>query len=389
MTSNLIVEVHEGAGAFETLRADWQTLQRAAAAPPFLTWEWLSVWQRRLNRKLTPYVLCARADERLVGLLALGVEMLPLGGRRFSLLGTGFGGADYLDVLALPETAEAVRQVFFEHLTQAAACDLIELDGLAAGSPTVAWLAAQPGATFRQRAEERFVCPQIELNRPWPELLKQSKRGDNFKRRLKQARQRDGFAFRVVTAPEEAQAALQRFLTLHEARWEAHGGSDFSGHTELRRFHQDLVETLAQAGLLRFEELWLEGACVASIYGLDDGQRFCLYNTGYAQEWKHASPGLVLLGLSIEAACARGLACYDFLRGDEGYKFDWATTTTTTVAVTLARRNAAAHLFLAKTQLWRGIRTVAKTALPSTLTATLQNWARLTRRQQSLAVSNS
>ncbi len=402
--NKLNVEVFEDANAFATLRQEWQALYqtarttlaaRAANATPFHAWEWLSTWQQWLNSNRAPYLLCARVDEKLVGLLALGVETLPLLGmpnqiRKVSLLGAGFGGADYLDVLALPEFAGAVTDAFIEHLTQAGRFDILELDGLAADSPTVARLASRfaKAQNIRLRVEPRYDCPQIELNGDWPALLKQCKRGDNFKRRLRQAQKCNGFAYRALTQAAEAEAGLARFLALHEPRWAEHGGSDFSGHAALRAFHHDLVQRLAEAGLLRFEELWLEGKCVASIYGLDDGQQFCYYNSGYDQAWRHASPGLVLLGLSIEAACARGLTRYDFLRGDESYKFDWANTTRATVQLTLARRNAASMFLFAQQQVSQRIRDIAKTALPAPLAATLRNRARLSRRQQNFAPSN-
>ncbi len=394
--NKLIVEVIEQADVIERLRPEWQALYRDADAAPFLAWEWLSAWQQWLNGARSPYLLCARAGGRLVGLLALGVETVPVWGlptplRKLSLLGAGFGGADYLDVLALPAFAADVADAFFEHLERVARFDLFELDGLAADSPTLTRLAQrfEQAGNLRYRVEPRYTCPQIKLHGDWPALLKQSKRGDNFKRRLRQARNYNGFAYRSITQPAEVDAALERFLALHEPRWAEQGGSDFSGHDALRAFHHDLVQRLAQAGLLRFEELWLEGNCVASIYGLDDGKQFCYYNSGYDLAWKHASPGLVLLGLSIEAACGRGLKLYDFLRGDEGYKFDWANSTRATLHVTLARRTAATLLLQARQQAWQRFRDLAKMALPAPVAATLRNWLRLTRRQQSLAVSNT
>lgn len=393
--NHLTIEVLEDPSAFETLRPEWQELYQAAQATPFLSWEWLSTWQQWLNGTRTPYILCARSSGKLVGLLALGVESLSVLGvsnqiRKLSLLGEGLGGADYLDVLARPAFVAAVTEVFIVHLAQPGRFGLLALEGLAADSPTLAQLHSRFTKTgkLRLHVEQRYDCPQIDLKSAWPTLLKQSKRGDNFKRRLKQAQKDAGFAYRSLTDAADAAAALERFLALHEARWAEHGGSDFSGHAALRAFHQALVQRLAQAGLLRFEELWLAGKCVASIYGLDDGRQFCYYNSGYDQAWKHASPGMVLLGLSIEAACARGLKRYDFLRGDESYKFDWANTTRATVRITLARRTAAATLLLAQEQLWQHCRDFAKNAFPTPLATTLRNRVRLARRQQHVAPSN-
>jgi CelD/BcsL family acetyltransferase involved in cellulose biosynthesis len=396
IVTKIIVEVVEGASAIEALRIEWQGLFRAAHAPPFLSWEWMSAWQQSLNRQRTPYLLCARQAGELIGLLPLGVEELPAFGglrqiRRLSLLGEGFGGADYLDLLAKPEAAHAAAVAIFEWLARTAEFDLLELDGLASDSPSLARLTERFETTpqLRYRCATRFVCPQVELAGDWSRLLKRSRRADNFKRRLRQIRNYGGFEYRSVTAPTEAGAAFERFLALHEPRWSAQGGSDFTGHEALRAFHRDLVQRLAQAGLLRFDELWVEGACRASIYGIDDGQRYCFYNSGYDPAWKHASPGLVLLGLSIEAALARGVKLYDFLRGDEGYKFDWATTTCATVSVLVARRRLPVAAFLLAQQTQERLRARLKTLLPEQVAATARAWYRSHKRNYGLLVKTS
>lgn len=388
---NLTVEELHGVEAFAALRAEWQALFRVSGAPPFLSWEWMSAWQQWLNRKRTPYLLCARAANQLVGLLPLGLEELqvmgsPLRVRRLSLLGAGFGGADYLDLLTRPEFARAATAAIFAYLAPHTSFDLLELDGVAADSPNLPLLAAcfEAAADFRYRREPRFVCPQVELAGDWSSLLKRSRRADNFKRRLRQMRNYGGFAYRSVTAPAEANAALERFFTLHEPRWAAQGGSDFTGHELLRAFHRDLVQGLAQAGLLRFDELWVEGACRASIYGIDDGRRYCFYNSGYDQAWKQASPGLVLLGLSIEAALQRGVKYYDFLRGAESYKFDWSTTTRETVAVLVARRRLPVTLWLAQQQAQATLRGRLKELLPTQAAEAARRWYRAQKRDKGL-----
>jgi len=174
---------------------------------------------------------------------------------------------------------------------------------------------------------------------------------------------------------------------LHEPRWAAEGGSDFTGHAALRAFHRELVQRLAASGLLRFDELWFEGECRASIYGLDDGRRYCFYNSGYDATRRQLSPGLVLLGLSIESAVQRGIRLYDFLRGDESYKFDWSNTSQTTVAVRVARRRLPVTAWLAWQQTQATVRTTLKTWLPQPLAAAARRWQRTRRRDQGMGQS--
>jgi CelD/BcsL family acetyltransferase involved in cellulose biosynthesis len=392
--NELTIEEMHGVDALNSLRAEWRRLYSASGAPPFLSWEWIAAWQQWLSHGRTPFIICARDGSKLVGLLPLGVEEHALPGllvkaRRLSFLGEGFGAADYLDLLALPEYEQEVASAIFDHLARHVSFDVLEMDGLAADSPNLPLLAQLfgRGANFRYRLTPLFVCPQVELNGDWAAVLKQSRRADNFKRRLRQLRAREGFEYRVITHPAESEAAFERFLKLHEAGWTDRGGSDVTGHESLRSFHRDVVVLLAKAGLLRFDELWVEGDCRASIYGLDDGQRYCFYNSGYDQAWKNASPGLVLLGLSIEEAARRGIERYDFLRGTEAYKFDWANTTRETVSVLIARRSLPAMLFIARERAQLAVRAFAKALLPGQAAELMRRWRRSRRRDKGLAAN--
>jgi CelD/BcsL family acetyltransferase involved in cellulose biosynthesis len=383
-----------GADALGALRVEWQKLFRVSGAAPFLSWEWIAAWRQWLNHNQTPYLLCARDGNELVGLAPLGVEERPLPGwpvktRRLSFLGSGFGGADYLDLLALPDRAQEAALAIFDYLARRANFDILELDGMASDSPNLPLLAQRfgPGASFRYRLTPRFVCPQVELNGDWAAILKRSRRADNFKRRLRQLSARDGFEHRAVTRPAESESAFERFLSLHEAHWIDRGGSELTGHDALRSFHRDVVTRLAETGLLRFDELWVEGGCRASVYGLDDGRRYCYYNSGFEPAWKNASPGLVLLGLSIEAALKRGVKRYDFLRGTETYKFDWATTTRETVSVLIARPGLPAMLFAARQQTRMMARAVANALLPEQAIERMRVWRRARGRKQGLGTA--
>lgn len=385
--SDLKVEFSKGVDALHKLSAEWSALHRVSQSAPFLSWEWAATWQQWLNPHGTPVLLCAREDNQLIGLLALNAEtkhVMGLPVERLSFLGDGFGGADYLDVLALPGREAEVTAALFNFLTRHVSFDALELEGCDEHSHSLAWLAGSHKKRFQYRPNPLYVCPQVDLAPGWESVLKHSRRADNFKRRWRQLRAREGFAFRVITEPADALAAFDRFLPLHEARWAAAGGSDMTGHTCLQQFHRDLVVRWAEAGLLRFDELWVEGACRASIYGLEHNGRYYFYNSGYDQEWRKTSVGLVALGLSIQAAIARGATVYDFLRGTEEYKFDWAGTSRATVMARFAPQRPRARLFFHWQQTTNTLRQGLRDTLPPSLLFPLQQARRAWIRTQEL-----
>jgi CelD/BcsL family acetyltransferase involved in cellulose biosynthesis len=72
----------------------------------------------------------------------------------------------------------------------------------------------------------------------------------------------------------------------------------------------------------RIHALYGEGERpVAAAYGFEDADGYYLYNSAYDPVAAEASPGIVLLAMLIEAAIAGGKRVFDFLKGDEEYKF--------------------------------------------------------------------
>lgn len=64
-----------------------------------------------------------------------------------------------------------------------------------------------------------------------------------------------------------------------------------------------------------------DGVPVAAAFGFSDPFGYYLYNSAYDPDAGHASPGVVLVGMLIENTIEAGLSTFDFLKGDEAYKF--------------------------------------------------------------------
>jgi CelD/BcsL family acetyltransferase involved in cellulose biosynthesis len=382
--SQISIEKVSAENSFDLLREEWKQLFNAISVSPFLSWEWLSVWHKWFGQERTPFILKAYRDDKLIGLLPLCIQEKKIFGlklKRIGFMGEEVGGADYLDLISKPDDKTEILSAIFDFLKKENLFDLISLESLESSSGTINFLRELENQKAKEKlrfaAQTTEICPKINLSDSWETILKQSKRASNYKRRLKQLEKLQGFEFRSVTSPSETRAAFERFYQLHEKRWQKDGGSELSGHPRLVSFQRDLVRELSRTGLLRFDELWADGECRASVYGLDSGETFYYYNSGYDLEWSKHSVGLVLIGLSIKSAIERGNKVYDFLRGEEIYKFDWANYQTELVTVNLSRRTFPAFVFQAKNRAWVTMRDFSKNALPTNLV----NQLKMTRRE--------
>ena len=157
---------------------------------------------------------------------------------------------------------------------------------------------------------------------------------------------------------------MDDFLRLHRLRWAAEGGSYGIPPGAPEAFHREVAPLLAARGWLRLYRLFVDGRAIAAVYGIEAGRRFYYYQSGYDPAWSARSPGMVLVGRTVEEAYARGLTDYDFLRGEEPYKLDWAADRRETCAVRIRAPSLRAGTAAAAEEAYRAARSVARAVAP-------------------------
>jgi CelD/BcsL family acetyltransferase involved in cellulose biosynthesis len=352
LTTSVVREVSELA----ELRAEWHQLNESARAGClFLSPEWLDPWWRLFGAGRELRIICVREGGKLIGLWPLFSERVRIGGvavTRIAFLGDGATGCDYLDLLATPGREREVLDACLGALGDLS-WDLCDLDGLWRESPTALQLAQRfpssrkvisghaglggPVLQVIRDGRLRFVCPHIPLTGTFEEYLATLGRRENLRRREKWLFRQPGVSIECARTPEETPAATERFLELHRARWAREGGSDGLADDRHEAFHRSVTRALADRGWLRLYTLFAARRPVASVYGVVHRGRFLYYQSGYDPNWASKSVGLVLLARTVSDACGEGLSDFDFLRGDEGYKAEWARGERWTIQVRLWR----------------------------------------------------
>jgi CelD/BcsL family acetyltransferase involved in cellulose biosynthesis len=358
------------------LREEWSELFAAAGdANPFLSWEWQYTWWRTFGQRRAVWILEARdRGDRLVGLLVLTARSSLGAPRRWTLLTNGITGSDALDVLVRPGHGAVVR----EAMAQAIAAglprwDALDLEDMPFGTATaVALRGALTPRGVRFAVEPRFACPGFALRGTFAEHVARLRRRETYGRRRRWLERQPGYAIAVATSPEEAVGAMEDLLRLHHLRWDEDGGSAGIPRGLVEDFHRDVAPLLAARGWLRLYRLSVGGNVIAAVYGLELGGRFYYYQSGMDPAWNQRSPGLVLIGATVEDAYARRLADYDFLRGTEPHKLDWAADRRETCAVRLRAPGLRADAGAAAEEVFRMARDAARAIAPERMWSTLQ-----------------
>jgi CelD/BcsL family acetyltransferase involved in cellulose biosynthesis len=212
----------------------------------------------------------------------------------------------------------------------------VELRPVPAASATPALLTSlAPTAGLSCRAEVEDRCPVIDLPQTWDGYLERLSGKDRHELRRKLRRAEAGRPrVEVARTPAAMTALMDGFVALH--RRSKVGKARFMDDS-MEAFFRELGQALAAAGLAALWMLWLEERPVAALFCLEQAGTVSLYNSGFDPEARAMSPGVVLIARTIEDAITRGFRRYDFLRGEEPYKYGFGAVPTEVLRVTLER----------------------------------------------------
>ena len=90
---------------------------------------------------------------------------------------------------------------------------------------------------------------------------------------------------------------------------------------KMEGYFRSLISTMSEKNLLKFGVVNLNSNPIAITLGFDYNNTLYLYNSAYNPEFDSLSAGLVSKALSIKTSIEEGKKRYDFLKGEETYKF--------------------------------------------------------------------
>jgi CelD/BcsL family acetyltransferase involved in cellulose biosynthesis len=309
------VEVHGDLQAFDEAR--WNgLLDRSRLPSVFLTWQWQTEWSQAFAAERARQILAVTdAAGDVVGLLPL-YEETP--GRR-RIVG-GVDVSDYLDLIAPDGREEEVWAALLGHC--AAHGGEWDLHGIRAASATATLVPAlAPAAGLTPTVEREDRCPVLALPKTWDEYLARLSGKDRHELRRKMRRlerELPGASSRSHATVDGWDEAMTRFLTLH--RLSKVGKARFMDE-RMERFFRSATRRLAAAGWARLWFLEFEGEAVAAFLCFEYAGSVGLYNSGFDPARAMLAPGIVLLAHVIRDAIDRGFPIFDFLRGEEPYKY--------------------------------------------------------------------
>lgn len=334
------IEHHFESGGFWALRPEWDDLlHRSSSDTLFLTWEWQSTWWKHLGEgDLLLLGFRGGDDGRLVGIAPFfrargndGLLVLNVIGCR--------DVSDYLDLIVERGQEEAVYTALLDYLErQAGTWDVVDLCNLPHGSPTAARLGMLAEARgYQTLIEVEDVCPVIELPATWDDYLLRldKKQRHEVRRKLRKAEAEADTRFLIVGPEYDLPAEMRTFVALHQ---KSTPEKDRFMDPRMQGFFLDVAQVLQARGWLQLAFVEIDGIKAAGLLNFDYGNAILVYNSGYdPARFAHLSPGIIVIARCIEHAIRLGRSRFDFLRGDEVYKYRFGAQNTEVRRLLIAR----------------------------------------------------
>lgn len=319
---------------FDLLAPDWDSLLgKSFDNRLFLTSLWHRIWRDHFGSSEAFLVTSRGEDGELTGLLPLHIDEQD--GKRILTLSGDWNVMDYMDGLALKVQAREILRSLWDSALRELPWDEVALRHVPSGSPLLDAL-EDAASDMHFEAGQDEVCPVALLCGSWDGYLQMlsKKQRHEIRRKLRRAQEGAEWTWRRVETAADLDRDLPVFFSLHEAS--AREKQRFMTPA-MRAFFRSLAEAMLERGYLRLNIFNREGQDIAATMSFLYRDRYLLYNSGYDPSQSAHSPGIAAVALSMQDAIEEKAGAFDFLSGDEPYKYQFGATNTFTCTARVRR----------------------------------------------------
>jgi len=313
---------------FASLAGEWNTLVKNSASDvPFLRHEYLSAWWETLGggewAQGDLYTVLARqADGTLAGIAPMFFSPNREGEPALLLLGC-IEISDYLDLIAPSNLLTPFIEGLLDHLAGPTAPPWTVLDWWnirddSLTLPAIKTAVERRGWNFAHEPLQN--CPRIPLPGDWETYLASIDKKQRHEIRRKMRRMEESgqpVCWYIVEDEASLDSEIEAFMDI------------MIQDPNKRRF---LTEAMRKQFLLSsrgaFHAGWLQLAFLevhwmkaAGYMNFDYNNQLYIYNSAINFDFREYSPGWVLLGNLLQWANENKRQFFDFMRGDEDYKY--------------------------------------------------------------------
>jgi CelD/BcsL family acetyltransferase involved in cellulose biosynthesis len=291
---------------------------------PFLRYEYQRAWWEGLGggewEQAKLLLISARENDRMIGIAPL--FMTEHDGRPALMFIGSIEISDYLDLIVRPADVPRFVTGLLDFIASIETVNWRALDwyNLPDSSPTLNALQAESAKrnwTFSQ--EVYHPTPYIPIPDDFEMYLGsiEKKQRHEIRRKLRRAAESGIVRFYVVDGISDIESEINDFFDLMV---QDPSKADFL-HPSMRAQMTSILKTAHEQGYLWLAFLEVDSIKTAASLNFDYKGKLWGYNSGVGSGHKELSPGWVLLAHVIQWCCENQCHEFDFMRGNEEYKY--------------------------------------------------------------------
>ena len=320
---------------------EWNALlAESITNTPFLRYEYQYAWWEALGggewEKADLFLISARERDQLIGIAPL--FLTEYDGRSALMLIGSIEISDYLDILVRPVDLSRFLTGILDFLASAthSAWSALDWYNLPDNSPTLAGLNAEAEKRGWTLTRETYrPTPYIPLPGDFEAYLAgiDKKQRHEIRRKLRRAEESAVDLHWYISDGAHLDSEIEALFTLMEEDPNKSGFLTARMRSQMR----SIVHAAHTGGWLWLAFLEMGGQKAAAALNFDYNGRLWGYNSGVGRAFMDLSPGWVLLGYTLKWAAEHGRTEFDFMRGDEQYKYRFGAINRYVLRVKAAR----------------------------------------------------
>lgn len=327
-----IIEIN-ALNEFLELRDIWtKVLAKSRDNNIFLTWEYLSTFWKHFGKNAKLRILCVKDRNEVIAIAPLrqsrfnfvswlGYDVIePLGYR-----GLMPEGGDYTGLL-LGEKEKECLNLFLKYLEKHNDWDFIYMYDVPETSAIPDLLRRTTNSNLKFEIIKGAICPYVPIPISVDSFYKELSRmfRKNLRRYMRKLKEECGkVELKKYNEIGSVKETMNLFFELHQKRWKSkHMPGVFSTQT-IRNFYMDLAKKFASKGWLFLYFLTVNDEPVAAKYCFEYNQKMFSALSGFDPDYSKYSVGNLLTLKIIKKCIEKKLVEFDFMKGDEPYKFGW------------------------------------------------------------------
>jgi CelD/BcsL family acetyltransferase involved in cellulose biosynthesis len=321
---------------FDGLKNEWQKIfNENNTLSVFLSWEWINNWWKVFGNGKKLDVLCIREKSKgiLLAIIPLYKDNKRILGMpiiwKWSLIGSNsIACSDHLGIVWLvslnKNTINEILDLIWQHIRDKGVLNLTDLQPSDPLIPEIANWARNKSIYRKKNIGE--ICPRIELPNVYEEYLMQL--SSNFRSQVRSSYRKvlknKNIVIKSISSSAEVDKYIDALINLNITRMGQKEKISSFSNKSMQAFFKQVSIDMVKRNTAWLDVLLYDNKLMSASLHLVHGNTIYYYQGGFDPDYARWRPSTVLFAHVIRRAIEHKYLYFDFLRGNEQYKYRWA-----------------------------------------------------------------